>query len=567
MFLPTTKEETFRLGWDKFDIILVTGDTYIDSPYIGAAVIGKVLVAAGYRVGIIAQPEPESDRDITRLGEPELFWGITSGSVDSMVANYTASKKRRLQDDFTPGGKNNKRPDRAVIAYANLIRRFYKETKPLVLGGIEASLRRVAHYDYWSDSLRKSILFDAKGDILVYGMGEKAVTELADQLKRGEDFKNIRGICYIAKEPREDFLRLPPFEEVKADKQKFIEMFHCFYANSDPRSAKGLCQLQDARYLIQNPPAEYLTERELSRVYDLDYERDLHPYYQKEGDVRALDTIRFSITTHRGCYGECNFCSIAVHQGRTVRDRSEESILGEAKAISELPGFKGYILDVGGPTANMYGIECDTKLEQGGCENKRCLFPQICKNLKVSHEKQLQLLRKIRRIPGVKKVFVASGLRYDLILHDRTHGLPYLKELVSHHVSGQLKIAPEHTEDKVLRQMGKPGRQQLQDFKDLFYSLNQKAGKKQFLTYYLIAAHPGCETTDMSRLREFTSKELKVQPEQVQIFTPIPSTYSTLMYYTGIDPFSGKPVFVEKDLREKEKQKEMVVAGGRRNRK
>lgn len=560
MFLPTTREEMNSLGWEQLDVILISGDTYIDSPYIGASIIGKVLSNAGYRVGIIAQPDTETDSDISRLGEPRLFWGVTAGSVDSMVANYTASKKRRRQDDFTPGAVNNRRPDRALIAYTNLIRRYFKNTKPVVLGGIEASLRRIAHYDYWDNSIRRSVLLDAKADLIVYGMGERTVLELAEKLAAGLPFQGLRGTCHITTEPPADYIKLPTYTEVKAEPRQLIKMFGLFYTNSDPLTAKGLVQLYDGRYLVQNPPSLYLTEDELSAVHDLDYERDVHPFYIKGGTVRALDTIRFSINTHRGCYGECNFCSIAVHQGRTVRSRNEESILTEARALTKLPDFKGYILDLGGPTANMYGVECQNKLSKGSCAGKRCLHPNVCKNLKVSHVRQVELLKKIRKIPGIKKVFVASGIRYDLILNDRQFGIPYLEEIIGHHVSGQMKIAPEHTEDKVLKLMGKPGRGQLLNFIDLYDELNQKAGKKQFLTYYLIAAHPGCDREDMIKLKQFATKELKLRPEQVQIFTPLPSTYSGLMYYTGINPFTGEQLFVEKDLRRKEEQKMLIVA-------
>jgi uncharacterized radical SAM protein YgiQ len=559
MFLPTTKEEMQKLGWDGLDIILVTGDTYIDSPYIGAAVIGNLLASKDYRVGVIAQPDINSETDITRLGEPALFWGITAGSVDSMVANFTASGKRRSRDDMTPGGVNNKRPDRAGIAYANLIRRYFKETRPLVLGGIEASLRRVAHYDYWNNDIRRSILFDAKADILVYGMAEKTILELAAKIKNAEDFRAVRGLCYIAKEPKADYLLLPSYEETVADKNKFTEMFHLLYKNTDPLTAKGLCQRQDTRYLVQNPPSAHLTPPELDHIFDLPYERDIHPYYKAQGPVKALETIRFSLTTHRGCYGECNFCSITVHQGRTVISRSEGSILKEAEAITKLPGFKGYILDVGGPTANMYGIECATKLKSGSCENKRCLFPKKCRHLPSDHRRQMQLLQKISRLPGVKKVFVASGIRYDMVLDDEKYGREYLRQIVSHHVSGQLKIAPEHSEDKVLKLMGKPGADYLKAFRLEFNRLNKEANRKQFLTYYLIAAHPGCELEDMKKLKRFASQELKITPEQVQVFTPLPSTYSSLMYYTGADPFSGKSVFVEKDAGNKERQKWIIT--------
>lgn len=559
MFLPTTREEMKELSWDKLDVIIVTGDTYIDSPYIGAAVIGKVLYSAGYKVGIIAQPDTEGEKDISRLGEPALFWGVTAGSVDSMVANYTALKKRRIKDDFTPGGKNTKRPDRAAIVYSNLIRKYFKNTVPIVLGGIEASLRRIAHYDYWDDKIRRAILFDAKADILVYGMGEKSVLKLARNLKAGKDWRDIRGICYISPHSREEYTILPSYQEVKGDKKKFISMFHTFYLNNDPLTAKGLCQQQDSRYLIQNPPSYPLVQKELDKVHDLPYEREVHPYYKKEGEVEALKTIKFSITTHRGCYGECNFCSITVHQGKVIQGRSEKSILREAKLLTKLGDFKGYILDVGGPTANMYGIECQKKLKSGSCTDKRCLYPQICPSLKINHKKQMEILNKIRRIEGVKKVFVASGIRYDMLLGDQKYGEKYLRELVKYHISGQLKIAPEHTENNVLEKMGKPGQGYLKRFRDKFLQINKEEKKKQFLTYYLIAAHPGCREGDMVRLKEYTSKELKLNPEQVQIFTPAPSTYSTLMYYTEIDPFNGKAIYAEKNLKKKEKQKMIVV--------
>jgi len=566
MYLPTTQEEMKQRGWETLDIILVTGDTYIDSPYIGVAVIGNVLAGAGYRVGIIAQPDIKSDLDITRLGEPRLFWGITAGSVDSMVANFTALKKRRRNDDFTPGGENTRRPDRATIAYANLIRRHFKNTRPLVLGGIEASLRRIVHYDYWDDAVRRSLLFDAKADVLVYGMGEKAVLEVARAMEHGEGIQDIRGICYSAKAPKEGYALLPSYEEAKGDKKKFTDMFRVFYANSDPLTAQGLCQQQDTRYLIQNPPAFCPSEKELDAIHDMAFERDVHPYYKKQGEVRALETIKFSITTHRGCYGECNFCAIAVHQGRTISSRSAASIVREAATLTRLPAFKGYILDVGGPTANMYGIECRKKLSSGSCKDKRCLYPVLCKQLKVDHTPQRELLRRLRNVPGIKKVFIASGLRYDMIMEDTVCGEAYLREIVEHHVSGQLKIAPEHTEDAVLAKMGKPGGKYLHDFKEAFDTLNKKMGKKQFLTYYLIAAHPGCDERAMDKLRDYTVRQLKITPEQVQIFTPLPSTWSTLMYYTERDPFTRGKLFVEKEMKKKERQKEQVVGAPRRRR-
>jgi len=564
MFLPTTREELNRLGWDQLDIILVTGDSYIDSPFIGVAVIGKALSHAGYRVGVIAQPDIRSDIDIRRLGEPRLFWGVSGGSVDSMIANYTSLKRRRKTDDYTPGGINKRRPDQAAIVYTNLIKRYFKNTRPIVLGGIEASLRRIAHYDFWSDRVRSSILFDAKADYLLYGMAEKAVIQLADALKEGADVRDVRGLCYVASErdglqKGADYLELPPYETVKRDNQALIDMFHTFYRNNDPLTAKGLYQKHGTRYLVHNPPGMYLTQKELDAVYALDFERAQHPYYERQGKVKALETIKFSISTHRGCYGECNFCAITVHEGRTVQWRSPESILAEARQITNCPDFKGYIVDVGGPTANMYGFECEKKIRQGTCRDRRCLYPQVCPSMKADHRPQVELLRNIRSIKGVKKVFVASGIRYDLLLSDRKYGERYLQEVVEHHVSGQMKVAPEHTEDSVLNRMGKPGTALLLQFKELFDRMTRSAGKEQFLTYYLIAAHPGCTDDDMKKLKQFTSEKLKINPEQVQIFCPAPSTYSSLMYYTETDPFTGKPIFVEKYPQNKDRQKSIVV--------
>ena len=564
MFLPTTPQEMEILGWDQLDVILVTGDSYIDSPFIGTAVIGKLLHQAGYRVGVIAQPDIHSNVDIARLGEPRLFWGVSAGSVDSMVANHTALKKRRKSDDYTPGGLNTRRPNRATIVYTNLIRRYFKPTCPIVLGGIEASLRRVAHYDYWSNRLRGSVLLDAKADYLVYGMAEKTVLELAEALKTGGNPRTIRGLCYLAQEAeiaaiKSTYLELPSFERVVEDKNAFIDMFHTFYRHNDPLTAKGLYQQHATRYLVQNPPAPYQTQAELDAVYALEYERAQHPYYEQQGAVKALETIKFAISTHRGCYGECNFCAIAVHEGRTIRWRSQQSVLGEAEQLTQLPDFKGYIQDVGGPTANMYGFECAKKLKSGSCPRKRCLYPEVCPVLKIDHRPQIELLKKIRRIPGVKKVFVASGIRYDMLLADQVSGRHYLREVVEHHVSGQLKVAPEHTEDAVLAHMGKPGKASLVAFKTLFDQLSSQAGKDQYMTYYMIAAHPGCTEQEMHALRRFVSHKLKLHPEQVQIFTPTPSTYSSLMYYTELDPFTRQPIYVEKDDLRKQRQKEIVV--------
>lgn len=559
LFLPTTSQEVAALKWDALDVILINGDSYIDTPYSGIAVIGHVLLDAGYRVGVIAQPALDSDADIARLGTPRLFWGISSGAVDSMVANYTATLRKRRSDDFTPGGENNRRPDRAVIAYTNLIKRYFKSSVPIVLGGIEASLRRVTHYDYWSDRLRAPILFDSKADYLIYGMGEKAILELAAALKNGTPPMNIRGLGYLSHTVPEGYLTLPSFEEVTADKVKFIEMFHLFYRNNDPITAKGLAQQKGDRFYIQNPPQPTLSQPELDHLYSLPFARDLHPYYAAHGNVKALETIRFSIPTHRGCYGECNFCAIAVHEGRTVASRSEESILNEARSFTREPQFKGIIQDVSGPTANMYALECSKKLSSGACEHKRCLFPEICPLLKLDHSQQTHLLRQLREIPGIKRVFVGSGIRYDMVMVDSVHGLEYLKEVTQYHTSGQMKIAPEHTDPMVLRLMGKPAVTSLVNFKKAFDQISRSAGKEQYLTYYLIAAYPGCSDREMKKLKDFASEKLHIAPEQVQVFTPTPSTYASVMYYTEMDPFTKEALFVEKNLQRKEKQKEILT--------
>ena len=558
-FLTTTRAEMTEHGWDELDVILISGDSYIDSPFIGAAVIGRILEKAGYRVGIISQPDVKSMDDISRLGEPRLFWGVTAGCVDSMVANYTASKRKRKNDDYTPGGINDRRPDRASMVYTNLIRRQFKNTRPIVLGGIEASLRRVAHYDYWGDNIRRSILFDTKADLLLYGMADQSVLELALALKNGEDYKKIRGLCYIAKEPPADCIQIASYETVACDKSAFIDMFHTFYKNNDPITARGLAQAHGERWLVQNAPHKPPTQAELDMVYELPYQRAQHPFYERQGSVKALETIQFSVSTHRGCYGECNFCAIAVHEGRTVTWRSADSIAAEVELLTRIPGFKGYIQDVGGPTANMYGFECHKKLTRGVCEDRRCLYPTMCNALKPDHQPQIKLLRRLRRIPGIKKVFVASGIRYDMVLADQMHGREYMQEIVEHHVSGQLRVAPEHSEARVLALMGKPGKSDLLKFKKSFDELSAKANKKQYLVYYLIAAHPGCTEDDMFALKKFASQELHISPEQVQLFTPSPSTYSSLMYYTGLDPFTRQNVFIEKDPVRRERQKQIIV--------
>jgi len=560
-FLPTTRSEMEAKGWDYCDIILVSGDAYIDSPFIGVAMVGRMLERMGYRVGMIGQPDINSADDISRLGEPRLYWGVSGGSVDSMVSNYTATKKFRNTDDYTPGGKNDKRPDRALSVYCNLIRRHFKDTAPIVLGGIEASLRRVTHYDYWSNKLKKPILFDSKADILIYGMGEIALEELTKAIDKKEDFKNIRGVCYISKEAVPEYHQMPSHQECLDDKEKYIDLFDLFYDNNDPIAAKGLCQPVDTRFLIQNPPCDHLNEDEMDANSNLPFTRELHPFYAKQGKVKCLETIKFSIMTHHGCWGECNFCAIGVHQGRTIRTRSEENILQEAKDFNKYKDYKGIISDVGGPTANMYGYECKKKLKLGTCDHQRCVDANhLCSTMKVDHSRNINLLRQVREVEGVRKAFVASGVRYDLITADKKHGYSYLKEMVKHHISGQMKVAPEHTQQHVLELMGKPGKQTLIDFKKLYDKLNAEEGKKQFLTYYLIAAHPGCEEKDMHELKRFTTDELQMNPEQAQVFTPTPGTYSAVMYYTEMDPATRRKIFVEKDTKRKEKQKQIVVA-------
>lgn len=569
MFLPTTKEEMAALGWEALDVILVSGDSYIDSPFVGVAVIGKVLLDAGFRVGVIGQPDVTSGADISRLGEPRLFWGVTAGCIDSMVANRTATGRKRMRDDYTPGGVNDRRPDRATIAYSNLIRRYFKDTRPIVLGGIEASLRRIAHYDFWTDSIRRSVLFDAKADYLLYGMAERSVVELAGALREGKDPRGVRGLCYISKDLPEDCLELPSYEDSSKDKDAFTKAFNIFYNNNDPSTARSLAQRHGDRYLVQNTPARYLTQGELDRVYGLRYERDLHPFHRKDGEVKALETIRFSISTHRGCYGECSFCAIAVHEGRRVRSRSRASIVAEAEEMARHPLFKGRIHDAGGPSANMYASGCVRMDKHGCCPKKSCLSPKVCPALQTGHGEQIALLRELRAVKGVKKVVVASGVRHDLVLADRKDGERYLRELVFHHVSGQMKIAPEHSEPGVLEKMGKPGcdRNALLKFKEMFYRLTEEAGLKQFLSYYLMAAHPGCKEDDMKRLKAFALKELGTIPEQVQVFTPTPSTYSTLMYWTGKDPFTGEPCFVEKTAGGRERQKEILAPSEKKDKK
>ncbi len=561
MFIPTTLQEAKNRGWDALDVILISGDTYYDTSYSGSAVIGHWLIENGFRVGIIPQPSQE---DIGKLGVPELFWSVSAGCVDSMVANRTAINKKRKDDDFTPGGMNYRRPDRATIFYTNMIKKFCKD-KPIVLGGIEASLRRISHYDAWTESIRRSILFDSKANYITYGMAEFSNLELANSLRDGTNTENIPGICYISKEKKEGFIEIPSYEECSEDPEKFVSAYMTFYHNCDPITAKGLCQKHGNRYLIQNPPQRDPTSDELDKIYSMDFENKVHPSCLAEGHVKAADTIKNSVTTHRGCYGGCNFCAIGVHQGRRVISRSEDSIIQEIERFANQPDFNGIIYDLGGPTANMYGIECKKKMEKGACEDKQCLFPSVCNSLPLDHSRQIRLLKRARNVPKVRKVFVTSGIRYDMVMADEDQKIDYIDTIAKNHVSGQLKIAPEHISDKVLALMGKPGKSGLLEFKNMFDESNEEHGKKQFLTYYLMACHPGCTLKDMQELSRFCTRRLKTNPEQIQIFTPTPSTISTLMYHTG-KTVNGEEIFVERKVSGKQEQKDAVIKRDRNER-
>jgi uncharacterized radical SAM protein YgiQ len=553
MFLPTIKEEIQRMGWDMADIILISGDAYIDSPFIGTAIIANWLYANGFKVAVIAQPDIKTN-DIARLGEPRLFWGVSAGAMDTLVSNYTALNKFRNKDDLTPGGINNRRPNKASIVYTNIIRKYFKNTKPIVLGGLEASLRRIVHYDYKDNALRRSILFDAKADIISYGMSEKSILELAQCMQASKDWRNVKGICYISKEKPKNAYELPSFEKCKENKDNFLKAFDIFYKNACSQNGKILAQKHDTKYLIQNPKQPSLSTKELDEIYNLDYTREVHPYYKRLGSVKAQQTIKFSITTHRGCFGECNFCSIVLHQGKEVVSRSENSILTEAKKITQLKDFKGYITDLGGPTVNMFKANCAINKTAGACENKRCLFPEICVNLILGHSKQLALLKKVSALANVKKVFLSSGIRYDMVCLDKKYGQNYLDFIVENNISGQMKIAPEHCDSTILNLMGKPHANILIQFIKMFNKSNKACA---FLTYYFIAAYPGCGNKEMKKLQHFIRKNLKIHPEQVQIFTPTPSTNATLMYYTE-KSLLGTKIFIEKDMNKKQKQKQII---------
>ncbi|MBN1526647.1 MAG: YgiQ family radical SAM protein [Candidatus Omnitrophica bacterium] len=558
-FLPTSKEEMQERGWSALDVIIVTGDAYVDHASYGASVIGRMLEAEGFKVGIIAQPRWQSAEDFKKLGRPRLFFGVTAGNLDSMVANYTANKAPRRKDGYSPGGKPGLRPDRATIVYTNRIREAFGQV-PIVLGGIEASLRRLAHYDYWSDKLRRSALLDSKADILIYGMGEKQAVEIAKRLAAGEDIRSIddiRGTAVIKNDVSELKRRvmLPSFEEVSQDKEAFIEAFRSIHENADPAKAMTLVQKHGERFIVQLPPSFPLTTEELDRIYLLDYARDWHPSYDKEGGVPGFETVRFSIISHRGCCGGCSFCSLYAHQGRIIQSRSEASILKEAARIAVDKDFKGTITDVGGPTANLYRAECGLWEKSGACKEKQCLTPEKCKDLKLGYGESIQLLRKLRAIPKVRHVFIGSGVRYDLLLEASSDA--YLRELCAHNISGQLKVAPEHIALPVLKLMNKPSVKKYEEFVRRFDAVNKRLRKKQFLVNYFLSSHPGSGLNEALQLALYLA-EHGIHPEQIQDFMPLPMTVSAVMYYTGKDPLTGKSVYVMKGLRDRKTQRAMI---------
>ena len=543
-----------RRGWYWYDFLFVTGDAYVDHPSFGMAVISRVLEADGYRVAILAQPDWRSADDFLAMGKPRLGVFIGAGNLDSMVAHYTAAKRRRSEDFYSPGKKAGLRPDRATIVYANRVREAFGDIS-LVIGGLEASLRRFAHYDYWDDKVRRSVIFDARADLLVYGMGESAAREIARRLKKKEPLTGIRGTCYIADAQVSSYLELPSFEEVSSDRQKYAEAARDEHLEHDPVIGRGLVQKHGDRYLVVNPPAMPLAGKELDGVYALPYTREYHPMYEELGGVPAIEEVQFSVIHNRGCFGACNFCALSFHQGRVVSSRSHESVLGELKAMVSHPLFKGYVNDMGGPTANFRHPSCGKQVKAGMCRHKKCLVPVPCEELDASHADYLSLLKKVRGVPGVKKVFIRSGIRFDYMLKDP--GGEFFTELVRNHVSGQLKIAPEHSVASVLDCMGKPRVEVYEKFLDKYAKLNQRYGKNQFVVPYLMSSHPGCGLGDAVSLAEYLCKTGR-QPEQVQDFYPTPGTISTCMYYTGLDPMTMEPVYVAKSIREKDMQRALL---------
>ena len=559
-FLPVSRADMEARGWDQCDFVYIIGDAYVDHPTFGHAIISRVLESRGYRVGIIPQPDWKDPESIRVLGTPRLGFLVMGGNMDPMVNHYTVSKRRRSYDYFSPGGKMGLRPDYATVVYCNLIRRSYRDV-PILIGGIEASLRRLAHYDYWSDRLKRSILLDSQADLLMYGMGERSIVEIADALDSGlsvRDLTFIRGTVYKARSLADvyDYTLLPSYGEMTADRRKYAESFAVQYRNTDPFSGGTLAEpYDDHTFVVQNPPQEPLTTQEMDDVYDLPYMRTYHPMYEKDGGIDAIKEVKFSLQSCRGCFGGCSFCALTFHQGRIIQARSHESLLKEAELLTRDPDFKGYIHDVGGPTANFRRPACDKQLTHGACRDKQCLFPAPCKNLIADHSDYLSLLRKLRALPGVKKVFIRSGIRFDYLLADRDDS--FFRELVKHHVSGQLKVAPEHISDRVLRLMGKPDNAVYERFLDKYFRLCRQEGKEQYVVPYLMSSHPGSTLKEAIELAEYLHRH-HLNPEQVSDFYPTPSTISTVMYYTGLDPRTMQPVYVATNPHEKAMQRALI---------
>ncbi len=559
-FLPICRQDMIERGWDSVDFVYVSGDAYVDHPSFGHAIITRILESHGYKIGIIAQPDWRDNDSIAIYGEPRLGFLVSSGNMDSMVNHYSVSKKRRPTDAYTAGGEMGKRPDYATTVYCNLIRRTYKKT-PIIIGGIEASLRRMAHYDYWSNKLKRSVLLDSGADIISYGMGERSIVDIAEALDSGlavEDITYIDGTVVKVKslDSVYDALILESWDELKADKLNYAKSFYKQYCNTDPFTSKRLVEpYSEHLYVVQNPPAKPLSQSEMDRVYSLPYMRTYHPSYEALGGVPAIEEVKYSLISNRGCFGGCSFCALTFHQGRIIQTRSHESLIAEAKQFIWDKDFKGYIHDVGGPTANFRAPACDKQLTKGACPNKQCLFPTPCKNLKVDHKDYLNLLRKLRELPNVKKVFIRSGIRFDYLMADKDD--TFFRELCEYHVSGQLKVAPEHVADPVLQMMGKPENSVYQAFSKKYQQINEKLGKKQFLVPYLMSSHPGSTMKEAIQLAEYL-RDLGYMPEQVQDFYPTPSTISTCMYYTGVDPRTMKPVYVPKNPHEKAMQRALI---------
>ena len=558
-FIPISRAEMLERGIEQFDFIYILGDAYVDHPSFGAAIISRVLEHNGYTVGIIPQPDWHRDSEFLKLGTPRLSWLVSAGNIDSMVAHYSVAKHRREHDAYSAGNVMGKRPDRAASVYSSILRRLTPDT-PIMLGGLEASLRRFAHYDYWDDSVRPSVLVDSKADILMFGMSENCIVELANRLNAGESIKNIRdvrGTCYLCPTVETPYgaVECPSFEMVSSNKEMYAKACRIQYDQQDEVYGRTIIQRHGNMMLVQNPPPRALTTEELDEVYSLPYMRTYHPMYEKEGGVPSIEEVQFSITHNRGCFGFCNFCSIALHQGRKISVRSEESILKEAELITQMPNFKGYIHDVGGPTANFRHTSCKKQLEMGLCKGKKCLAPKPCANLDVDHKEYLEILRKLRAIPKVKKVFIRSGIRYDYLIEDKDD--EFMTELIKHHVSGQLKVAPEHCSAQVLDKMGKPHIEAYKRFQKKFYEITGKIGKEQYLVPYLMSSHPGSTIDDAIELALFL-KENNIHPEQVQDFYPTPGTISTCMFYTGLDPYTMQPVYVAKTPEEKSAQRALL---------